>query len=320
MISVVIPLHDERPVLPELVRRLTAAADTWDEPAEFIAVDDGSTDGTAALVRQTRSRDERWRLVRLSRNFGHQAAISAGLESAVGDAVVVMDGDLQDPPEFIAELLARWQGGADVVVAVRRRRAGPLWKRLAYAAFYRLWRRFGPADAPVGGGDFCLMDRRVVRVLVALPERSRFVRGLRHWAGFRQELAPYDRPARAAGEPSFTLAKLVRLAEDGLFGCGRPPVRLALWVALASAGTGAAAATVLTAYALLAASWGAALAAAAVGGLGAVVATQFALLYMIGEMCRRTTDEVRGRPAWVVAEQSPAIPVAVGAPASLAAA
>jgi dolichol-phosphate mannosyltransferase len=172
-----------------------------------------------------RKRDDRVKIVSFSRNFGHQTAVSAGIWHARGDAVAVMDADLQDPPGVLAAMVGRWRAGADVVYAVRRTREGALWKRACYRLFYRVLRAMAAMEIPLDAGDFCVMDRRVVEVLRAMPEQSRFVRGLRSWAGFRQEPFEYDRPERASGETKYSLAKLVRLAGDGILGFSVVPLR-----------------------------------------------------------------------------------------------
>ena len=188
------------------------------------------------MIDRLSAEDERVVAIHLSRNFGHQAAISAGLEHARGQAVVVMDGDLQDPPELIPDLIRLWRRGYDVVYAVRRSRREGLLKRIAYRAFYRLFGMISDLEIPLDSGDFCLMDRRVVDALNRLPERCRFVRGLRGFLGFRQVGLDYDRPAREAGRPKYTLRKLTGLAIDGLISFSSSPLRLVTYAGLAAAG------------------------------------------------------------------------------------
>jgi len=228
MISIVIPIYNESEVLPELYRRLQGAADLWQEPFEVILVDDGSTDGSLELMRDMAQRDPRFRVIRFSRNFGHQAAITAGLREVHGDAAVIMDGDLQDPPEELPRFLEQWRAGYDVVYAVRTHRKEGLLKRACYAAFYRMLAMISDIEIPLDSGDFCVMDRRVVDVLNHdLPEQIRFVRGLRAFAGFRQIGVSYSRDRRAAGEVKYTFTKLLRLALDGVFDFSLLPLRLA---------------------------------------------------------------------------------------------
>ena len=287
MITVVLPAYNEAAVLPTLVRRLGEESRHWFDEVEFLVVDDGSADATGRLLERVRAADPRWKSLTFARNFGHQAAVAAGIHYSRGDAVVVMDADLQDPPEVVREMLAHWREGAEIVHAVRGRRDAPLWLRLAYAGFYRLLGAV--ADSPVApdSGDFCLMDRRVVAVLRDLPERHRFVRGLRGWTGFRQECVVYDRPARAAGVSKYGLARLVRLAADGVVSLSVAPLRLGLWCGLAC---------------LLAAT----LAGACGAWLAALVlllaGVQMGLTGIVGEYLGRTLAEVRRRPPWVVAK------------------
>jgi dolichol-phosphate mannosyltransferase len=231
-LSVVVPLYNEEANLPELYRRATAALGALGITYELVLVNDGSRDGTAELAGGLACRDGSVTVLHLSRNFGHQAAICAGLDHARGRAVVLMDGDLQDPPEVLGQFLDAWRGGADVVYAVRaRRKEGPL-KRAAYALFYRLWRAVSDLDIPLDSGDFCLMDRKVVAALQTLPERQRFVRGLRAFVGFRQVGLRYERDARYAGAPKYTLRGLCRLAVDGLVSFSGYPLTLVTYLGL----------------------------------------------------------------------------------------
>ena len=309
MISVVVPMFNEEAVLPEFERRLTTAAQTWGDDFEIVVVDDGSSDSTASMLRIIAEADTHWHVLMLSRNFGHQAAVSAGIEAAIGDAVVVLDADLQDPPEVVERLLDRWRDGFDVVYAVRRNRKEGLLKRLAYAGFYRLWKLTSDVPPPADSGDFCVMDRRVVDVINKLPERNRFLRGLRAFVGFRQVGVEYDRDARRAGESKYTLKKLVRLASDGLFSFGAAPLRLA---------SAAGVAFCLSAFFLAAFVIGWTLTDVSILGmkpsnaagwtsLAAVIlfsaGVQMLLLGVIGEYLARIFEEVKGRPSWIVAEE-----------------
>ena len=233
MVSIVIPIYNEEENLPHLYERLTEASASWNDTYEVILVDDGSTDDSARLMRDIAARDDHFNIVRLSRNFGHQAAISAGIRYTKGDAVVLMDGDLQDPPEDLYRFLDKWREGYDVVYAIRTRRKESLPKRLAYHSFYRLLHAVSDIDIPLDSGDFCVMDRKVVDVLNhELPEQNRFVRGLRAFAGFKQIGIQYERAERAAGEAKYTFKKLLRLALDGLLDFSIVPLRLATYVGL----------------------------------------------------------------------------------------
>jgi polyisoprenyl-phosphate glycosyltransferase len=227
-VTLVIPCHNEQEVLPELFQRVTAAAPSWGYSWEVLCVDDGSKDRTWDLLVEQYQRDSRWKAIRLSRNFGHQVALSAGLQCADGDAVVVMDADLQDPPEELARFLETWREGFEVVYAVRQGRKERWWKRLCYWGFYRVMSRLVPFEIPLDSGDFCVMDRKVVEVLRSMPERNRFVRGLRAWSGFRQTGLSYTRASRQAGQSKYTVRKLIRLGLDGILSFSSLPLT---WVA-----------------------------------------------------------------------------------------
>ena len=229
LLSVVIPIYNEQATLSELYRRLMhVLSENLAELAyEIVFVNDGSTDGSIQILSELHADDPAVKVMNLSRNFGHQAALTAGLDYAKGDAVICMDGDVQDPPEIIPTLVARWRDGNDVVYAVRKLRKEGFIKRGCYAAFYRLLRRLSMVSVPLDAGDFALMDRRVVDCLKALPERSRFIRGLRTWVGFRQTGVEYEREKRFAGTPKYTWPKLVHLAVSGLLSFSALPLRMA---------------------------------------------------------------------------------------------
>jgi dolichol-phosphate mannosyltransferase len=233
---VVIPLWNEQENLEALYHRLSLTLRAMELPHEIVFVDDGSQDATAALIDGFQESDPNVGALHLSRNFGHQAAVSAGLDHARGQAVVVMDGDLQDPPELLPQFVRRWREGYDVVYAVRRHRKEGALKRLGYHAFYRIFDAISDLKIPLDSGDFCLMDRRVVDTLKQLPETMRFVRGLRAFAGFRQVGIPYDRAARESGPPKYTFRALVGLAVDGLVSFSSHPLRLVTCLGLATSG------------------------------------------------------------------------------------
>jgi polyisoprenyl-phosphate glycosyltransferase len=231
MISIVIPIYNEEENITNLYSRLTAAAPSWQEDYEIVLVDDGSRDSSLTMMRVLAEKDKHVRVVKLARNFGHQPAISAGIKAAKGDAIVIMDGDLQDPPEELHRFLAKWREGYEVVYAVRTKRKENFFKRLAYSTFYRILHWISDIEIPLDSGDFCVMDRKVVNVLVhEMPEQIRFVRGMRAYAGFKQIGVTYERAERAAGEVKYTFRKLMKLALDGLFGFSSFPLRLATYM------------------------------------------------------------------------------------------
>jgi glycosyltransferase involved in cell wall biosynthesis len=240
--SFVIPVLNEEDVLAALHRRLSDAADSLDGPAEFILIDDGSSDRTGEIAEELCSKDRRVKLVSLSRNFGHQFAISAGLDFASGEAIVIMDGDLQDPPEVVPELAERWREGYDVVYAVRSAREGETrLKRGTASLFYRLMRRLTDVDLPLDAGDFRLVDRRVAGIISNMPEPDRYLRGMFAWVGFRQTAVRYERAERFAGETKYSLPRMIRFAADGLLSFSTTPLRLTLAAGFAIAGVAFAA-------------------------------------------------------------------------------
>jgi len=226
MISIVIPVFNEEETLPKLSERLASASSEWGDTFEVILVDDGSSDRTPEMLRELCQRDPRFKFLSFSRNFGHQTAVTAGLNQVTGDVVAVMDADLQDPPEVLPRFLDKWREGYDVVYAIRKKRKEGPFKRLAYWAFYRILDYLSSIRIPLDSGDFCLMDRRVVDLLNALPERNRFVRGLRSWLGFKQIGVEYERDARYAGEVKYTLRKLIQLAFDGIVSFTYRPLQM----------------------------------------------------------------------------------------------
>ncbi len=234
VISVVVPLFNEEENVEELYRRLDQTLRSLNLSYEILFVDDGSRDQTPSILDRLCETDRSVACIHFSRNFGHQAAVSAGIDHGRGQAVVVMDGDLQDPPEILPRFIEKWREGFEVVYAVRTHRKERFLKRTAYSAFYRILNAISDLDIPLDSGDFCLMDRRVVDVLSHLPERMRFMRGLRSFVGFRQTGLPYDRAARAAGRPKYTFRKLIGLALDGLVSFSSYPLRLVARLGLAT--------------------------------------------------------------------------------------
>jgi glycosyltransferase involved in cell wall biosynthesis len=295
----VVPLFNEQENTAALWRRLRFTLEATGQEYEVVLVDDGSRDATPDLLDALCDQHVQAVVVRLSRNFGHQAAVCAGLEQARGRAVVVMDGDLQDPPELIPEMIRLWRQGNDVVYAVRRRRSEGLFKRLCYRAFYRILGLISEQDIPLDSGDFCLMDRRVVDALNRLPEKCRFIRGLRGFLGFRQAALAYDRPAREAGRPKYTFRKLTGLAVDGLVSFSSYPLRLVTYLGL----TTAAVALALTAWVVNDAvrhqtaprGWASTL--VVVLFMGAI---QLLSLGIIGEYIRLIFLETKQRPTFII--------------------
>lgn len=298
-LSVVVPCHNEAEVLAALVQRLTAVLARIVEQHEIIFVDDGSTDGTSDALDGLCEREPTVRVLHLSRNFGQQAALSAGLDAACGDAVVLMDCDLQDPPELIETFVARWREGYQVAYAVRRRRKEGILKRSAYAFFYRSLVLISEIELPLDAGDFCLLDRQVADGMRAMPERHRFLRGLRTWVGFRQIGIEYERPARHAGTPKYTLRRLVRLALAGYVGFSTAPLRLASWLGFLASSLGVLLAIWAVAGRILDTDlprgWASTLAIVLL--LGGV---QLLVLGVMGEYLGRMYDEVRARPAYII--------------------
>lgn len=307
-ISIVIPCFNEEAVLPQLFSRLSSAAEKWGMDHEVLCVDDGSKDGTWKSLETQNQNDPRWRCLSFSRNFGHQSAVSAGLFFATGDAVVIIDADLQDPPEEVPRLIEKWKQGFQVVYAVRAKRDDRGLKRLLAWGFYRLLPKLVPFNIPKDSGDFCLLDRRVVDVLNAMPERNRYLRGLRAWSGFEQIGVPFERHARAAGTPQYTFKKSFRLAMDGVFSFSTVPLRLATHMGFWISGF-AFLITLFTLIQKLFAAQFAAIGLAPGPGFPTLVISitflggvQLLCLGILGEYLGRIYDEVKGRPHWVIAK------------------
>lgn len=300
LISVIIPVYNEQDNLDMLAHRLPPVLqETTRGSFEVLFVDDGSRDGSGEFLDAMAARDERYKVIHFSRNFGHQSAFQAGLDAASGSAVILMDADLQDPPELLGQFITKWRQGYEVVYAVRRHRKEHVLKRMAYKIFYRSLRWLSEIEAPLDAGDFCLMDEKVVQVLVALPERNRFLRGLRSWVGFNQVGFEYDRDARNAGEPKYTLRKLIGLALSGYIGFSSLPLRLAAWLGLLSAAVG----LLITTWVLVSRFTNATIPqgwASTVAVILFVGGAQLIMLGVLGEYLARVYDEVRARPLYVV--------------------
>lgn len=306
--SIVIPIFDEAAILAELHRRLLGVLDRLDGPAEVVLVDDGSTDGSDEIMLDLSRRDPRFRPVLLSRNFGHQIAITAGIDHAQGEAVVLMDGDLQDPPEVILDMAAQWRLGHQVVYARRTDRPGESRLKLVTAAvFYRLLDRMSETDIPHDVGDFRLMDRVVVDALGHMREHARYLRGMVAWVGYRQTAVAYERAPRAAGTTKFPLSKMVRFATDGVLSFSAAPLRVALRLGFVISALafvyGLTAVVVKLTGAFTVPGWTSQVVVTAlIGGV------QLIVLGVIGEYIARIHDEVKNRPLYLV--QAPPPPAA----------
>jgi glycosyltransferase involved in cell wall biosynthesis len=302
-LSLVIPMHNEEPVLDALFERLEATVGKLKVELEIVCVDDGSRDRTLELLRTRAAGDKRIRALSLSRNFGKEAALTAGLEAVTGDMVIPLDADLQDPPELIAEFVALWEQGYDVVYGVRSdRTSDTVLKRTTADLFYRLFNSMSDYPIPASTGDFRLMDRRVVEALKQLPERNRFMKGLFAWVGFRQVGVPYVRPARLAGETAWGYRKLFRFAIDGVTAFTTLPLRI--WTAV---GIGAALLAVITGLSLIVRVLIVGRDVPGYASLMVVVLFGFALqmiaLGVMGEYIGRMYQEVKGRPTYLVKDR-----------------
>jgi dolichol-phosphate mannosyltransferase len=300
-LSVVVPLYNEEENIPPLYQRLVTVLEGTGLSFELVFVNDGSKDATATLLQELHEKDPRLVVIHLSRNFGHQPAVTAGIDHATGQAVIVMDGDLQDPPEVLPEFIDMWRRGYDVVYAIRTKRKEGLFRRAGYFLFYRLLRAISDLDIPLDSGDFCLMDRKVVQAIKDLPERNRFVRGLRTFVGFKQIGLQYERAAREAGKPKYNFRALLRLAMDGIVGFSSFPLRLVTYLGFSAA----ALAVVLTIWIFADAFYNQATPRGWASTIVVVLfmsAIQLISLGIMGEYVRRIFLETKGRPTYVVGE------------------
>jgi dolichol-phosphate mannosyltransferase len=306
-LSLVIPVYNEEATLPELERRLKLflsalprIGDAW----EVVFIDDGSKDASRRLLLEMTGREQRFKLIGFSRNFGHQVAITAGMDRAEGDAVVVMDADLQDPPEIVTEMLERFASGFDVVYAVRNKRKGETWfKLLTASAFYRLLRKVTGIQIPLDAGDFRLMSRSVILTLRALRERHRFVRGMVAWVGFRQTAVHYDRDPRFAGETKYPLRKMLQFAIDGITSFSVLPLRIATWLGISAGimavGLGVWAVTVKITGGGTVPGWTTIMLAVALGS-----SAQLLMTGVLGEYVGRIYEEIKRRPLYIVEKET----------------
>jgi len=298
--SIIAPIYNEIDSLPELHRRIKGVMDSTREPWELILVDDGSTDGSTEKIRELAKADKNVRPVIFARNFGHQIAITAGWDYARGDAVVIIDADLQDPPEVILELAKKWKEGYEVVYAVRAEREGESWfKKFTASMFYRIIYSITDVKIPVDTGDFRLMDRKVVDVLKQMPERHRFPRGMSAWVGFRQIGVQYKRAARVAGVTKYPFSKMLKLALNAITSFSYFPLQVATFFGFVSAGVSILAIPIVI-YLRMAGIpqfTGQATTLIAVLFLGGV---QLISLGILGEYIGRLYDEAKGRPLYIV--------------------
>ncbi|MFM1813563.1 MAG: hypothetical protein RLZ98_258 [Pseudomonadota bacterium] len=308
LVSVIVPCYNEQEVLPQLFRRLTNAAESWDMALEVICIDDGSRDLTWDILKKQQQVDKAWKGLRFARNFGHQAAVSAGLYHALGDVVMVIDADLQDPPEQLYRFLDKWREGFQVVYGVRTSRQDKPLKKLLAWGFYRLIASMVTFNIPPDSGDFCLMDRKVVDIMNALPERNKYLRGLRAWCGFRQIGIEFERHARAAGVPQYTFRKSLKLAMDGIFSFSAVPLSLASHLGLLVSGLSLVG-TIFTLLQKIFADFFASYGLRPGPGFATIVLSilflggvQLICLGILGEYLGRIYDEVKCRPPWIIRE------------------
>lgn len=301
--SLIIPIYNEEETIPELYNRVSKVMTRLDGLVELILVNDGSRDKSLKLIRELHQSDPRVCYLSLARNFGHQTAVTAGLNFARGQVIIVLDADLQDPPELIPEMIEQWRQGYEVVYAQRLKRKQEGWfKRLTAYIFYRVLKRLADVEIPADTGDFCLMDRQVVDVLNAIPERNRYIRGLRAWIGFRQTAVKFERDPRFAGEVKYTFRKSFSLALNSLISFSRVPLRLSTYLGLLSAG-------VALMMALLVLYWRFSDPNSPITGLATIMiaifflgSVQLVCLGILGEYIGRIYEEVKGRPLYTLGE------------------
>ena len=300
--TIIAPIYNEIENIQVLYQRVSEVMDSTGEPWEFVMVDDGSSDGSTKAILDLKDRDDKIVPVIFARNFGHQIAVTAGLDHSQGEAVVIIDADLQDPPEVILDLIAKWKEGYEVVYATRAKREGETWFKLfTAAAFYRTIQRITDVNLPMDTGDFRLLDRKVVHVMNNMREKHRFLRGMSVWVGFKQTGVEYDRAERYAGETKYPLKKMFRLASDAITGFSYFPLKLATYLGFIAAGLSILTLLIVIILRLTGSLplLGQATTLIAVLFLGGV---QLISLGMLGEYVGRLYDEAKGRPLYIVRE------------------
>jgi dolichol-phosphate mannosyltransferase len=300
--TIIAPIYNEVENIPLLYTRVSEVMAQTSEPWEFVMVDDGSSDGSTEAILELKAQDEKIKPVIFARNFGHQIAVTAGLDYSRGEAVIIIDADLQDPPEVILDLIKKWKEGFEVVYAVRAKRVGETWFKLFTAsAFYRLIQRITDVNIPMDTGDFRLLDRKVVQVLNGMREKHRFLRGMSVWVGFKQTGVEYERAERFAGETKYPLKKMIRFASDAITGFSYFPLQLAMYLGFITAGI-----SIISILAVIVlrlsgsqAFFGQATTLIAVLFLGGV---QLISIGLLGEYIGRLYDEAKGRPLYITRE------------------
>ncbi len=300
--TIIAPIYNEVENIPLLYTRVSEVMAQTGEPWEFVMVDDGSSDGSTEVILELKAQDEKVKPVIFARNFGHQIAVTAGLDYSRGEAVIIIDADLQDPPEVILDLIQKWKEGFEVVYAVRSKRVGETWFKLFTAsAFYRLIQRITDVNIPMDTGDFRLLDRKVVQVLNGMREKHRFLRGMSVWVGFKQTGVEYERAERFAGETKYPLKKMIRFASDAITGFSYFPLQLAMYLGFITAGI-----SIISILAVIVlrlsgsqAFFGQATTLIAVLFLGGV---QLISIGLLGEYIGRLYDEAKGRPLYITRE------------------
>ena len=301
--SIIVPLYNEELVIRETYRRLKKVMDSTEEPYEIIFVNDGSGDNTAKMAREICSNDKNIKLLSFSRNFGHQIAITAGMDYSDGNAIAIIDADLQDPPEIILKMIEKWKQGYDVVYGRRLKREGEtFFKKVSAKAFYRILRSMSDIDIPVDAGDFRLIDRKVCEALKSLPEHNRYVRGLVSWLGFNETWVEFVREERFAGETKYPLKKMIKFASDGIASFSYKPLRFAVY-----AGTTVTAVSFIYLLVILFRKLFAGTAISEIALIAGFIfllnGLMFLMLGIIGEYVWRIYDEAKGRPLYIIAEK-----------------